>query len=1069
MKRFFLEILLCSCMCISGGLYAQQNQSSGQMPMSYQQINEGGTHTLLHCQTGSAPDEILREIIRTSRTGGPYTIPVVVHIYYDTLGMMPVPSCTDVVNALEGMNLSFNALSNDTAGICSLFKPLIGNAQITFKLARLDELGNCMSGIQYHYTSVPFNPPFAPLNTNHYFNIHVCGVPSHGTYPVAYSPIPNPLDGIFVGGIGYGPLMAHEAGHWLGLFHTFGNVNQVGVCGDDLVGDTPPTDGSPGTCDTNRSVCNPGIVENVQNYMDYSSCYKMFTIGQVNRMQGILDDTTLSRREIYTPANLVLTGVNPQPVCGFTAGFIAFRTGTVPCTYNSTVRAVMTQFTTVPDSVHWSIPGGTPSVHWGTDLDVYFAVSGTYTITMTAYSNGVASTSSRTMHINRHPLDEVTSYPFTENFEGGFSFPDNHVQPAGGAGGWQLNNSVGYNSSTSMYVPQETGTGTDLNTLNLGIFDLDSLDQPYLSFRIASAFHSQSIRHKLLVKATNICNNSSYTLELLYDSMMALTNTPGNFIPSTAAQWKQVKVNLSFLTHFFVDDDILLSIILEKDFTAPGQDQHFYLDNINLNDSSDMLPPVANFSIENKDFCYNPCYDIEFVDRSTNMPSSWNWQGLGANVYTPVVDGCYSVFPIDSVPITLIVSNDFGSDTAVQYIYTRTPAPFNITPSAYTICEGDTVMMSAPPGNGTYTWANGPAGVPNPGLTLLNTVGDTAYAIPVMSSNNYYATFTNEYGCTRTSMVTITRQFSPFLNITVPTCVTPDDTVQLVTDDVIGFSYNWLPGYGLSSTSGGVVDASPDSTTSYTVTVTYGVCSTSQGFTLNVPAIFATPPNPTLCLGDSVTIELNGSDSYLWNPSSGSIQVLPGNETAVAFPTTSTTYTVTGTVTGGCTSTSQIQVDVYPYPATPIIQVNGDTLVCSPGFSYQWFLNGVAMAGETSQTLILTSNGTYQVQVTNEYGCSVLSGTTLINDLSIESADELPPAVIFPNPSQGTFYIESTDPNDPVTSVEIYTAHGQCIKTVAFKTNGIQTIQLQASSGLYYVKLMTEKRKNGMVKLLLVE
>jgi hypothetical protein len=253
------------------------------------------------------------------------------------------------------------------------------------------------------------------------------------------------------------------------------------------------------------------------------------------------------------------------------------------------------------------------------------------------------------------------------------------------------------------------------------------------------------------------------------------------------------------------------------------------------------------------------------------------------------------------------------------------------------------------------------------------------------------------------------------------------------------------------------------------VTVTSGGCSNTQTFTLHVPAIFSTPVNPSLCLGDSVLIALSGSEGYQWNPSSGTIQVMPGNDSAIAFPATSTTYTVTGTVTGGCTSTSQIQVDVHPYPTMPVIQVSGDTLICSPAYSYQWLLNGVVLAGETSQTLLLASNGTYQVQVTNEYGCSVLSNTTLINDLSIESANELPPAFIFPNPTHGTFYIQSTDPNDPVTSVQIYTAHGQCIKTLAFNTYGIQSIQLQASSGLYYVKMITEKNKNGMVKLLLVE
>jgi hypothetical protein len=88
----------------------------------------------------------------------------------------------------------------------------------------------------------------------------------------------------------------------------------------------------------------------------------------------------------------------------------------------------------------------------------------------------------------------------------------------------------------------------------------------------------------------------------------------------------------------------------------------------------------------------------------------------------------------------------------------------------------------------------------------------------------------------------------------------------------------------------------------------------------------------------------------------------------------------------------------------PEITMVGEDLVVEPGFTYQWYLDGVALVGETGNTLTPTEYGTYTVELINGT-CSTVSDEfqLLSTGITVRSSNGLR---VFPNPTDDRLTVE---------------------------------------------------------------
>jgi len=175
----------------------------------------------------------------------------------------------------------------------------------------------------------------------------------------------------------------------------------------------------------------------------------------------------------------------------------------------------------------------------------------------------------------------------------------------------------------------------------------------------------------------------------------------------------------------------------------------------------------------------------------------------------------------------------------------------------------------------------------------------------------------------------------------------------------------------------------------YSVTVTLGCLSKHTDSVVITPdtntsfQVTVSPVSDSLCWGSSDTLSANGANTYFWSPSLGlSCMNCPN---PIASPTATTTYTVTGFDTAGCSDTATLTIKVFPQPI-PIISpspdsiCNGSSVLLSIAglSSYSWTpAVGLSCTSCPNPTATPTATATYTVTGANSYGCEGSDSITI--------------------------------------------------------------------------------------------
>jgi uncharacterized repeat protein (TIGR03803 family) len=374
---------------------------------------------------------------------------------------------------------------------------------------------------------------------------------------------------------------------------------------------------------------------------------------------------------------------------------------------------------------------------------------------------------------------------------------------------------------------------------------------------------------------------------------------------------------------------------------SPSSNTAYTVNGTSSNGCTSTVGAIANvtvfatpvITVNSGSICSNNCFTL--------APS-----GAGAGGTYTIAGGSNVVCPLSTTSYTVIGRTSAGCTATVAPTSTVTvfTTP-TVAVNSGSICNGNCFTLTptgAGPGGSYVISGGGPIVCP--------------------SSNTLYSvTATSSAGCVSSNTAVANLTVAPLPVVTATggvICI--GDAFTLNASGAVNYTYASSTGV---VTGGSSVSVNPSSTTAYTVSG-----ASAAGCVSGTPAIATVTVNPlppvsisgssAMCVGETTTLTANGANTYNWGTTSG--------PTNVVTPSSTSTYSVTGTDVNGCINTASHTLIVNPLPTVTVLS----GAIC-PGNSFTLTPSGAATYSYSGGSNVVSPaiTTTYAVTGVSSDGC----------------------------------------------------------------------------------------------------